>query len=307
MQILHVDTWKFDVAVCVSAVIIVLNVLPGIGNLAAQTKSGFMNTDSGAVLVLNIANGKAYCEGNEQLLLLPRPLGSLMKLLIIMAMDEEELEANRVRNCPPSSVDVPASKSCWYKPGHGNLNARQALAHSCNSWFRQQLQEMELSTLAALLQLDDSPASFDELVNSPLISAARLVTLLAAQFNGGRAHSAIKTPQGIRFVPTTRVPVREATTAFIREALTTAVLEGTGNAVQADDVLVKTGTAWSFGADGSIDHEMTDGHCILLYPSEKPLWLIYFLYPDHTGSEAAERLSENYQELIRKADESNGN
>ncbi len=72
----------------------------------------------------------------EKLLTNSAEVGSLLKPLTLISAWEGGLQENQSFLCSPSSPLSQAEESCWEHRGHGALTAGEALANSCNAYFR---------------------------------------------------------------------------------------------------------------------------------------------------------------------------
>ena len=65
------------------------------------------------------------------------PCGSIFKLFIAVYLAEKrtDLFYNYTYTCRESEKDKLMPEQCWDKPGHGRMDIRSALYHSCNKYF----------------------------------------------------------------------------------------------------------------------------------------------------------------------------
>jgi len=253
----------------------------------------------GAACLLDIIEGTIIASWGEAIWLGEgRPAGSVLKLFTSYALIAAGESATTVFYCPPSSVDVPATDSCWYKPGHGNMTLKTALAFSCNAYFRQ--------WVAAA---DDAPAEkfFRKLrlLESKLPDSAverakwltglshqirpkpvMLISALAALFNGGVIYSIESLEEGSRCAPVTSLLIDAHALGVISAGLRECAASGTAAAAQAavgiEPLMAKTGTSVHIDG-GEADSLRTDGFCFLLYPAERPRYLLAVFSPDGRG------------------------
>lgn len=255
----------------------------------------------GAAIVLDIAGGRVFCLHGGPLIDRPTPAGSLLKLFTAWALLDAGASADDIYTCAPSSVAIPSTKSCWYKPGHGNLAFAQALAFSCNAWFRQWLAEHDPApalalfarlrladdaTLAALERPADALCGFTAEIRPTMRTLAAAAACL---FTGGIRLDLDGVKAGERGRAVDRLTIASATLRHIRAGMAEASREGTGirtaSSAGLAGALSKTGTSPHLRADGNnIDPAATDGWCLVLYPADKPRLLILVLQPGGRGA-----------------------
>ena len=227
-----------------------------------------------------------------------RPAGSVLKLFTTYALLAAGEPATTVFHCPPSSVDVPATESCWYKPGHGNMTLKSALALSCNAYFRQWVAAVDNTAAERFLkklgllesELSDSAEERARILTgmSPGIRPrpVTLVAATAALFNGGAVYSIESLERGSRCAPVTSLSIDARALSVITAGLRECAASGTAAAVQAvvgiEPLLAKTGTAIHIDGDET-DPLRTDGWCLVLFPAERPKFLLVVFSPDGSG------------------------
>lgn len=258
----------------------------------------------GAVCLLDIRDGRAIaCSGAELLAREGRPVGSLMKILTTYALVAAGAPVDEVFYCPPSSPEVWATDACWFRPGHGNMSLKSALAHSCNAYFRQWLAQLDLAPAALLarrlrLVSGSLPVERSELQGALTGFTAvfrpkpiELACALAALFNGGVLYSARPSGGGFRLVPVQAIELDARALGVILEGMRECAAAGTGQRLQRaaglTPLLAKTGTAPHWTPEGP-DYLKTDGWCVVVFPADKPRYLLLALQPAALGSETAE-------------------
>ena len=258
---------------------------------------------AGAACLLDIAEGVVIAStGREILLGGGRPVGSVLKIFTTYALLATEAPADEVHFCQASTPTVPASETCWYRPGHGNMTLRSALAHSCNAYFRQWLRGKDLAPAERLLrdlrlldsELPDDPRR-RAMALTGLSPALRprpvdLLAAAAALFNGGVLFSISTAEAGERCTPLRAFALDDEAVAAVRDGLRECAAAGTGRAAQdtvgLEPLLVKTGTSVRWTETGP-DESATDGWCIVLHPAERPRVLLLVFAPRAGGADGA--------------------
>lgn len=271
---------------------------------------------SGAAILMDIQDGRIidiFCR--EILLGDGRPVGSVLKLFTVAALLESGADGTAVYYCKPSSPEVPSTSACWYRPGHGNMTLRTALAHSCNAYFRQWLQGKDMGAAERLFtnmnltkgELPCREEVLDALLGFTPVVRPRPVDLacaVAALLNGGVYYSALKAGAGERCSPSRHIKLSPKTIAVIKEGMRECARLGTGRAAQeavgVEPILAKTGTSPHWTPSG-VDPLRTDGWCVVLYPAEEPRVLLLVLVNGSTGAEeAADGAGEIMREYIER-------
>jgi penicillin-binding protein 2 len=227
----------------------------------------------------------------------PRPIanhyapGSTFKVLMsVVGLETGVITPSTTLYCSGSAVFYGRPFLCWKKGGHGPVNLRAALTHSCNVFFYTVGQRAGIEAIAKWgdrLGLGkptgiDIPGEKSGSLPSPEWKARTyagtpnakwfagetisvsigqgLVTatpLQMATMISGVATGAVPHPHVLRSEqrPPTPLPVHAGTLAAIREALADVVEEGTGRRAQLGDIRVagKTGTAQVYKHSAGID------------------------------------------------------
>jgi cell division protein FtsI/penicillin-binding protein 2 len=252
----------------------------------------------GAALLFDITEGRVLAAWGREILLEERPAGSLLKLFTAYALLSGGAPVDEVFHCEPTSVDIPATESCWYKPGHGNMTLKSALVQSCNAYFRQWLEGKSLKPAESFFRetgLVTGEATAEALLGfKPTIRPrpVELVAAAAALFNAGVVYSPGPVERGKRWPPISSVKVDSRTVEFIAQALLEAADSGTGavvgRSIGPGRALVKTGTSlhWliNTGGTGSADYTATDGWCLAFYPAGEPALVLLAFAPGGTGA-----------------------
>lgn len=90
-----------------------------------------------AAFLADISAGKIIFMSNDKLILNTNvPFGSLIKpFTLYYGLSSRSVDLKTVYYCRRSKITDPPYTRCWFTPGHGRLNAVQALTESCNSSF----------------------------------------------------------------------------------------------------------------------------------------------------------------------------
>ena len=197
----------------------------------------------------------------------PIPMGSLVKPFTALAYAEE----HEFRF--PSHICRGKASGCWLPRGHGRMNIRSALAHSCNSYFRILTANMNGGQIAPVARRFGFDAPSPELSGSALIGLGdrwRIAPMRMAE-----AYLALRRGQG-------EPGIRE-----ILDGMEQSARIGTGAAVGRalghSSALVKTGTA----ACTHRKHAPGDGFVVALAPATEPELLLLVRVHGVPGSQAA--------------------
>ena len=260
----------------------------------------------GAAVLLEINLGKIVAFHGEEILNRPASPGSILKLFTTYALLDCGEKSSDVFYCSPSSVDVKSSESCWYKPGHGNLNLKQALANSCNSWFRQWLADKNLEPAFKFwerlgVRRGRAETQRDNLMNLTgmkgglKVKPLQLLVTAAALFNGGTLYRHTGWEKRHYLLTDSKIRVNPEVVKFIEDAMLEAYHLGNAQGVFPGDWLtdlyVKTGTSQAMKEleDGRISSDplKVDGWCLVMFPRGESKYLMLVFRPGVTGFEAA--------------------
>jgi cell division protein FtsI/penicillin-binding protein 2 len=197
----------------------------------------------------------------------PVPMGSLLKPFTALAYGE----AHGFHY--PEYVCRGQAGGCWRPQGHGRIGLTQAVAHSCNAYFRALAAQVPAEDLSAVLARygvnvtdpTDSPSAKIGVGKGwriPPLEMARAYLLLASRSDDPGASD-------------------------LSAGMLLSASLGTGSAVDralgANRARVKTGTAPCLHA-----HRMPgDGYAVVLYPAESPRFLLLVQAHGVPGSKAA--------------------
>lgn len=278
--------------------------LPFVAGWVPVYPDGFDFGEEVEVIIFEINTGRILAAQSEQGLMLPRRLGSLAKPLVAYALLASGKSSDDVFFCRPSSPEEKSTKACWYKPGHGNLTFVQAMAQSCNAWFRQWLKGSDSGpTLNMLEKLD--VLSREEIKGIPRlnekicgldgnlsISSLNCAAAFASLFNGGVILNINNSERGLRISPVDSMKINARALDLVSNGMHECGTTGTGAAfgkiLGSGSALVKTGTAYAVTKSG-VDSSKTDGWCIALYPADKPSFLILLHLKNGSGTQASEK------------------
>jgi penicillin-binding protein 2 len=75
--------------------------------------------------------------------------GSVFKLTMgLAALQTGVITSSTTQFCSGSVIIYNRPWTCWYLPGHGNINLSSAIQHSCNIFFYQTGKQMDIDTIA---------------------------------------------------------------------------------------------------------------------------------------------------------------
>jgi penicillin-binding protein 2 len=249
--------------------------------------------------------------------------GSVFKIVMAVAgLETGAVEAGDIVQCGGSARLYGRDRLCWKRGGHGKVNLRRALAHSCNVYFYLLGKQMGIGPIhayGARFGLGE-PTGIDlpgeangilpsrawkrEHLGEPwypgdtisvaigqgllAVTPAQIVTMISAVATGGT----VPTPHLVRGDAGApgRLQVDPATLAFVRGALGEAVRSGTGRAASLENVAVagKTGTAQVFRHSAGVDsddlpkHERDHGWFVGYAPAEHPT-IAFAVVVEHGG------------------------
>ena len=282
-------------------IIIVAAAAPASDDLAEVMRQSL---PSGAAILIDLEEGVVVAScGGEMLLAREggRPAGSILKLFTIYALLVNGAPTDEVIYCGPSSSDVPATQSCWYRPGHGNMTLVSALANSCNAYFRGWVARYDTAAAEALFRKlrllgkdlegsnEEKAAALTGLSSEIRSSPAALAAAAAALFSGV-IYSINDPSAGARLRPVDSIRLDAPAISAIKAGMRESAVAGTGAAVQEavgiEPLLVKTGTSMHYEA-GELDPLATDGWCLVVFPEGKLSYLLLVFAPGGSGSNEA--------------------
>jgi cell division protein FtsI/penicillin-binding protein 2 len=197
----------------------------------------------------------------------PIPMGSLLKPFTALAYGEQHNYQYPAHTCRGTST------GCWLPRGHGDVDIKSAIAHSCNSYFRmltENLNAADVSPTAIRLGLEppDLKTSGAELAGlgsrwrtSPLRVARAYIELIQQRQEPGVSQIVVGMAES----------AEQGTAAEVHRALPSL------------DALAKTGTAVCTHAR----HSPGDGFTVVLMPSDSPQILLMVRVHGVPGAQAA--------------------
>ncbi len=206
----------------------------------------------------------------------PLLLGSLLKPFTAIAYGETHAFEYPVLECKGEAG------GCWRPRGHGHLGIAQAIAHSCNAYFRALASGLSPQDVSAALQrfgLDplDADADRDSLFGAGDAWRASPRALLRAYLEiaqRGTQPGAREVVQGMALAARTGTG----------EAVGHALNPGATNAHALDaGALVKTGTA----SCAHLDRAPGDGYAVAIFPAQAPRFALLVSVHGTPGSHAA--------------------
>jgi len=203
------------------------------------------------------------------------PIGSLVKPFTAIAYGEGHGLHFPVYQC--------TGAECWLKTGHGRIGIVQAIAHSCNSYFRQLAEDVpvvDVRETAGRFGLPGPPLDCDRETLFGVGSEWRVSPLEAA-----RAYAELAARRA------------EAGVADVIEGMRLSARIGTGAAVGAtlrgSGVLAKTGTAPCSHSPKAAG----DGYAVVIYPGDSPRYVLLVEVHGKTGARAAETAAHLLRDL----------
>jgi len=199
----------------------------------------------------------------------PVPMGSLLKPFTALAYGE----AHSFHY--PEYVCGGRAGGCWRPRGHGRIGLTQAVAHSCNAYFRALAAQVPAADLSAVL------ARYG-------VSATDLTDSASAKIGVGRGWKVPPLEMARAYLALASRSGDSGADDLAAGMLLSARL-GTGSAVDSAlgpplaGARVKTGTAPCLHS-----HKLPgDGYAVVLYPSESPRFLLLVQVHGVPGSKAA--------------------
>ena len=266
------------------------------------------------------------------------PPGSVFKIAMVVAgLSSGLIDPEEQIYCGGSTRLYNRRWRCWQSRGHGRLNLRAALQHSCDIYFYRQGRKIGIETIARYARAlglggrtgIELPGEREGLVPDPewsltnrglpwypgetisvaigqgpvLTSPLQVAVMTAAVANGGSRVRPYVLAGGAK--PREPIDVDPEVIAFVREALTNVVANGTGRRANSPMVAIagKTGTAqviaqatWTRSEDLPFEH--ADHAWFTSYaPAEAPeLVVVVFVEHGGRGSEAAAPLARQMHE-----------
>lgn len=282
--------------------------LAGAGEAGAPSRahslaSRLLGARHGMALAMELDGGRLLLRLDRREHAGPAPMGSLVKPFTLLAWWEGHSQADApVVHCPPGGPP-----SCWYPPGHGNLDLEGALGRSCNAWFRTLARATDPARVSQVLEEYGLPGLAGErlaaMVGTEALHRAEPQAVLeayAALLGGGsrfRAH-----PTRPVFLARHRPPPDYLDA--LRRGLAASAREGTGRhageALEEGALLCKTGTAARLDSRGRRDPLATTGWFVGVLPEPRPGLAVLAIVERGTGSKDAAPLGAELVGLLRR-------
>ena len=197
----------------------------------------------------------------------PLPIGSLIKPFTALAY------ADSHRFTYPTFTCRGSRDGCWLPAGHGRVGIVEAVAGSCNAYFRQLAQRTAPDALVARLQWFGMRADPAAATPAAMVGFGDALKLAPSALIHGYLELVSRAGQpGVS-------PILQG----MRESARAGTGRGVGAAVGGADALVKTGTA----PCSHSPRAMADGYTIVIYPADRPRVVLLMQAHGRTGAETA--------------------
>jgi cell division protein FtsI/penicillin-binding protein 2 len=166
-----------------------------------------------------------------------------------------------------------SADGCWLPAGHGRVGMAEAIAGSCNTYFRHLAQRTAPDALSARLQRFGLRVAPAVMTPAAMVGFGDAVRLAPSAVIHGYLELISRAGQpGV-------LPIVQGMRAAARNGTGRAVGAATGGV----DALVKTGTA----PCSHSPRAMADGYTIVIYPADRPRAVLLVQAHGRTGAEAA--------------------
>jgi cell division protein FtsI/penicillin-binding protein 2 len=195
----------------------------------------------------------------------PVPVGSLVKPFTAITYGQRHRMRFPVYEC--------TGENCWLKTGHGRIGLAAAIAHSCNSYFRQLAADVSPADVWAVVDrfgLRGPSADCDRDTLFGMGSAWRLSPLEVARAYAELASRRAE-PGVAEVIEGMRLSASVGTAAALRSAL-------------PGPALAKTGTAPCSHSPRAAG----DGYAVVVYPGDSPRYVLLVQVHGVVGRQAAE-------------------
>jgi cell division protein FtsI/penicillin-binding protein 2 len=209
----------------------------------------------------------------------PVPLGSLIKPFTALAY------AAAHHLTYPTFVCHGAEDGCWRPAGHGRIGITEAVAFSCNAYFRRLSEGTSPAVLTSTLARFGISADVPSATPTAMVGLGDRLRLSPLAVARGYLELASRTAQP--GVP----PLLEG----MRLSARTGTGSGVGAAVGDVDALVKTGTAPCLHEPRAAG----DGYAVALYPADRPRVVLIVRAHGRTGAQTASLAGELLVERLR--------
>lgn len=197
----------------------------------------------------------------------PLPIGSLIKPFTALAY------ADTHRFIYPAITCRGSADGCWLPAGHGRVGIAEAVAGSCNAYFRQLAQRTAPDAMVARLQGFGMPAEPGAATPAAMVGFGDTLKLAPSAVVRGYLELVSRAGQpGVS-------PIIQGMLASAR----TGTGKGVGAAIGGTDALVKTGTA----PCSHSPRATADGYALVVYPADRPRVVLLMQAHGRTGAETA--------------------
>ena len=197
---------------------------------------------------------------------IPVPVGSLVKPFIAITYGQRHRMRFPVHQC--------TGNDCWLKTGHGSVGLAQAIACSCNSYFRELAEDIPPAGVDEVVERFGLRGPPQDCASDTLFGMGRDWPLAPIQVARAYAELAARRAEpGIaEVVEGMRLAARVGTAAAV------------GSALRGTSALAKTGTA---PCSHSLKAE-ADGYAIVVYPADIPRYVLLIQVHGVVGRQAAQ-------------------
>jgi cell division protein FtsI/penicillin-binding protein 2 len=166
-----------------------------------------------------------------------------------------------------------SADGCWLPAGHGRVGMAEAIAGSCNTYFRHLAQRTAPDAMSARLQRFGVRVAAAAMTPAAMIGFGDAVRLAPSAVIHGYLELISRTGQpGV-------LPIVQGMRASARTGTGRAV----GAAIDGVDALVKTGTA----PCSHSPRATADGYTIVIYPADRPRVVLLVQAHGRTGADTA--------------------
>jgi len=250
--------------------------LLAIAVLAAHAQGGPHESDGAVSYLFLDANRKTVIAIDWRAADVAVPIGSLVKPFTAIAYGQRHRMRFPVYEC--------TGEGCWLRAGHGRIGLAAAIAHSCNSYFRQlaaDVPAVDVREVVDRFGLRGPPLDCDRDTLFGMGGAWRVSPLEAA-----RAYAELTARRS------------EPGVADVIEGMRLSASIGTaaavGAALRGSPVLAKTGTA----PCSHTPRAAADGYAIVVYPGDSPRYVLLVQVHGVTGRQAAQTAARLLPSLI---------
>ena len=197
----------------------------------------------------------------------PLPVGSLIKPFTALAY------ADTHRLTYPTFTCRGRADGCWLPAGHGRVGIAEAVAGSCNAYFRQLAQRTAPDALVARLRWFGMRADLAAATPAAMVGFGDALKLAPSAVVHGYLELVSRAGQpGVS-------PIIQG----MRESARTGTGRRVGEAIGGADALVKTGTA----PCSHVSRATADGYTVVIYPADRPRVVLLVQAHGRTGAETA--------------------